>query len=136
LVSAWNVGELEQMALPPCHVMHQYMVLEGKLNCAVTQRSADCFLGIPFNIASYALLTHMIAQVCGLGVGELIFNLGNTHIYTNHLEQVKEQLGRTPYPLPKLELNPAIKDIDSFKFEDIKLIDYKCHPVIKGEVAV
>ena len=114
IISAWNVDELDQMALPPCHVMSQFYVSKGKLSCHMYQRSVDVFLGLPFNIASYALLTHMVAHVCGLEVGELIISTGDTHIYSNHVEQVKEQLSREPYPLPTLWLNPNIKDIDSF----------------------
>lgn len=136
LVTAWNPGELDWMALPPCHVLFQFYVADGKLSCQLYQRSADLFLGVPFNIASYALLTHMIAQVCGLDVGEFIHTFGDVHIYLNHIEQVKEQLSREPFPLPRLWLNPDIKNIDDFTMDDIQLLDYKSHPPIKAEVAV
>jgi thymidylate synthase len=136
ILSAWNVGDLSDMALPPCHVMSQYYVNNGKLSCHMYQRSVDVFLGLPFNIASYALLTHMIAQVCGLSVGELIISTGDTHIYQDHVEQVKEQLAREPYPQSKLWLNPEIKDIDKFTMDDIKLIDYQSHGPIKAKMAV
>jgi thymidylate synthase len=137
IISAWNVGELDQMALPPCHVMSQYYVSkDGKLSCHFVMRSCDLFLGAPFNIASYALLTHMIAQVCDLNVGELIVSTGDTHIYTNHIEQVKEQLTREPLPPPKLWLNPEIKGIDKFTMNDIKLIGYESHPPIKAPMAI
>lgn len=136
LVSAWNVGEINKMALPPCHILFQFYVEDGKLSCQLYQRSADVFLGVPFNIASYALLTHMIAQVCNLDVGEFIHTFGDAHIYTNHFEQVKLQLSREPYSLPKLELNKDIKNIFDFKYEDIKIVDYKSHPVIKGDVSI
>lgn len=136
IVSAWNVGELEKMALPPCHILFQFHVSEGKLSCQLYQRSADIFLGVPFNIASYSLLTMMVAQVCGLEPGEFIHTLGDAHIYNNHIEQVKLQLTRTPYPLPKMKLNPEIKNIFDFKYEDFELTDYKAHPHIKGEVSV
>ena len=137
IISAWNVGELEQMALPPCHVMSQFYVSTGgKLSCHMYQRSVDVFLGLPFNIASYALLTHMIAQVCDLTVGELVISTGDTHVYANHVDQVKAQLTREPYPLPTLWLNPEIKDIDKFTMNDIKLIGYESHSSIKAEMAV
>lgn len=136
LVSAWNVGEINKMALPPCHILFQFYVANNKLSCQLYQRSADIFLGVPFNIASYALLTHMIAQVCDLEVGEFIHTFGDVHIYTNHFEQVKLQLSREPYSLPKLELNKDIKNIFDFKYEDIKIVDYKSHPVIKGDVSI
>lgn len=136
ILSAWNVGELDQMALPPCHVMSQFYVSNGKLSCHMYQRSVDVFLGLPFNIASYALLTHMIAQVCDLGVGELIISTGDTHIYKNHVDQVNEQLSREEYPLPALSINPEIKDIDKFSMDDIMLVDYECHASIKAEMAV
>jgi len=136
IVSAWNVGDIPNMALAPCHTMFQFYVVNGKLSCQLYQRSCDSFLGMPFNIASYALLTHMIAQVCDLGVGDFIHTFGDLHIYSNHREQLKEQLSRTPYPMTKLLLNPEVKDIDSFKFEDIKLENYQHHPAIKGKVAI
>lgn len=137
IVSAWNVGELDQMALPPCHVMSQYYVSkDDKLSCHMYQRSVDVFLGLPFNIASYALLTHMLAQVTGMDVGELIISTGDTHIYKDHIPQVNEQLKREEYSLPTLWLNPDINDIDNFKMEDIKLNDYKCHDTIKANMAV
>lgn len=137
ILSAWNVGELEQMALPPCHVMSQYYVSStGTLSCHMYQRSVDVFLGLPFNIASYALLTHMIAQVCNLEAGELIISTGDTHVYENHWDQVREQLSREPYPLPYLHLNPKIKDITQFKMEDIDLRGYQSHGTIRAEMAV
>lgn len=137
IVSAWNVGELDEMALPPCHVMSQYYVSKDKkLSCHMYQRSVDVFLGLPFNIASYALLTHMIAQVCGLGVGELIISTGDTHIYNDHIEQVNEQLRREAYIPPTLWLNPEIKDINKFTMEDIKLNNYQSHDTIKAKMAV
>ena len=136
IVSSWNVADIPNMALAPCHTMFQFYVVNGKLSCQLYQRSCDSFLGMPFNIASYALLTHMIAQVCGLGVGDFVHTFGDLHIYSNHREQLKEQLSRTPYPMPKLVLNPEIKDIDSFTFEDIKLENYQHHPAIKGKVAI
>lgn len=136
LVSAWNVGEVEQMALPPCHIVFQFYVANNKLSCQLYQRSADVFLGVPFNIASYALLTEMIAQVCGLEPGEFIHTLGDAHLYSNHLDQARLQLSRMPYELPKLVLNPEVKDIFDFKYEDIKIENYVSHPHIKAEVAV
>ncbi len=136
IVSAWNVAELEEMALRPCHCLFQFYVRNGKLSCQLYQRSADAFLGVPFNIASYALLTHMIAQVCDLKVGEFVHTFGDLHIYKNHLEQVKLQLTREPRPLPLLVLNGAIKDIDDFALDDIMISGYDPHPAIKGEVAV
>jgi thymidylate synthase len=136
LVSAWNVGEVEQMALPPCHIVFQFYVANNKLSCQLYQRSADVFLGVPFNIASYALLTEMIAQVCGLEAGEFIHTLGDAHLYLNHLDQARLQLSRMPYELPKLVLNPEVKDIFDFKYEDIKIENYVSHPHIKAEVAV
>lgn len=137
IVSAWNPAQIEQMALPPCHCFFQFDVTpDGKLNCMLYQRSCDMFLGVPFNIASYSLLTLMIAQVCGLKPGEFVHTLGNAHIYSNHFEQVKLQLTREPLPLPQVRLNPNVKNIDDFKFEDIELIDYQSHGVIKGDVAV
>lgn len=136
LVSAWNVGEVEQMALPPCHIVFQFYVANNKLSCQLYQRSADVFLGVPFNIASYALLTEMIAQVCGLKAGEFIHTLGDAHLYLNHLDQARLQLSRMPYELPKLVLNPEVKDIFDFTYEDIKIENYVSHPHIKAEVAV
>jgi thymidylate synthase len=138
IVTAWNPAELPQMALAPCHTMFQFYVRNGKLSCQLYQRSADLFLGVPFNIASYALLTHMVAQVCGLEVGEFVHSFGDCHIYSNHVEQVKEQLTRDPlkYALPKLELNTEIKDLFKFQFCDIVLKDYVSYPAIKGKVSV
>lgn len=137
ILSAWNVGELDQMALPPCHVMSQFYVNnKNELSCHMYQRSVDVFLGLPFNIASYALLTHMIAHVCDLKVGDLIISMGDTHIYTNHIAQVREQLSRVTHPAPKLYLNPDIKDINKFTMDDIQLIDYTSHGPIKAAMAV
>jgi thymidylate synthase len=136
IITAWNVDELDKMALPPCHVLAQFYVSNGKLSCHMYQRSVDVFLGLPFNIASYALLTHMIAQVCDLKVGELIISTGDTHIYSNHIEQVKEQLSREEYPLPLLFLDPKIKNIDKFSMDDILLFDYQSHGTIKADMAV
>jgi thymidylate synthase len=136
IVSAWNVADIEQMALPPCHVLFQFYVADGKLSCQLYQRSADVFLGVPFNIASYALLTMMIAQVCDLQPGEFIHTFGDAHIYLNHLEQVYLQLSREPRPLPTMRLNPTIKDIFAFKYEDFQLLNYNPHPAIKAPVAV
>jgi thymidylate synthase len=136
IVSAWNVGMIPQMALPPCHAFFQFYVADGKLSCQLYQRSADIFLGVPFNIASYALLTHMIAQVCDLQVGEFIHTLGDAHLYTNHLEQAQLQLTRDLRELPQLKINPAVKDIFEFKFEDFSLEGYDPHPHIKAAVAV
>lgn len=136
LVSAWNVGELDKMALPPCHIMFQFYVANGRLSCQMYQRSADIFLGVPFNIASYSLLLLMVAQVTGLKPGEFVHTFGDAHIYLNHIDQVKLQLTRTPFPLPQMVLNPEIKDIFAFKFEDIQLINYQSHPGIKGEISV
>lgn len=136
ILTAWNVGELEKMALPPCHTFSQFYVRNNKLSCLMYQRSADFFLGVPFNIASYSLLTHMIAQVCDLDVGEFIHTIGDAHIYLNHVDQVKEQLVREEYPLPELIINKEIKDIDSFKMSDFELSNYKCHPSIKAPMAV
>jgi len=136
IVSAWNVGELHEMALPPCHLLFQFYVYSGKLSCQLYQRSADCFLGVPFNIASYALLTHMIAQVCDLEVGEFIHTFGDAHIYSNHFEQVELQLSRECKELPTLELNKDIDNIFDFKYEDINIKNYNPHPTIKGKVAV
>ncbi|MEE1943656.1 thymidylate synthase [Pedobacter sp. KR3-3] len=136
IVSAWNVAEVENMALPPCHAFFQFYVAEGKLSCQLYQRSADIFLGVPFNIASYALLTMMVAQVCGLQYGDFIHTLGDAHLYNNHIEQARLQLSREPRPLPTMEINPAVKDIFDFKYEDFTLKDYDPHPHIKGVVAV
>lgn len=136
IVSAWNVAELPQMALMPCHSLFQFYVADGRLSCQLYQRSADVFLGVPFNIASYALLTHMIAQVCQLQPGDFVHTFGDVHIYRNHVEQVKLQLSRTPFPLPTLQLNPAITDLFSFQFEDIEILNYQCHPAIKAPVAI
>lgn len=136
LVVAFNPGDVEQMALPPCHAFFQFYVAHGRLSCQLYQRSADVFLGVPFNIASYALLTHMVAQVCQLEVGDFIHTLGDAHLYKNHLEQTHLQLSRSHFPLPTLHLNPAIKNINDFKFEDIEIRNYQFHPGIKGEVAV
>ena len=136
IVSAWNVGELSEMALMPCHTIFQFYVADGRLSCQLYQRSADTFLGVPFNIASYALLTLMMAQVCNLEPGEFIHTFGDVHIYNNHLDQVNLQLSRKPYPLPKMNLNKEVKDIFSFRYEDFELQDYHCHPGIKAPVAV
>ena len=136
LVSAWNPAEVDNMALPPCHCLFQFYVAEGKLSCQLYQRSADIFLGVPFNIASYALLTRMIAQVTGLEAGEFIHTFGDAHLYSNHLEQVETQLAREPYPLPTMKLNPEVKSLFDFRFEDFELLDYQCHPHIKAPVAV
>jgi thymidylate synthase len=136
IVSAWNVAEIENMALPPCHAFFQFYVADGKLSCQLYQRSADIFLGVPFNIASYALLTMMVAQVCDLEAGDFIHTFGDAHIYNNHLEQVKLQLSRDPKPLPTMKINPEVKDIFDFKFEDFELLNYEAHPHIKGVVAV
>lgn len=136
IVSAWNVAELPEMALMPCHVLFQFYVAGGKLSCQLYQRSADVFLGVPFNIASYALLTMMMAQVCGLEAGEFIHTFGDVHLYSNHIEQAKLQLTRKPYPLPVMKLNTAVKDIFSFQFEDYTLENYQSHPAIKAPVAV
>ncbi|MDD4928896.1 MAG: thymidylate synthase [Gallionella sp.] len=136
IVSAWNVGELDQMALAPCHAFFQFYVSDGKLSCQLYQRSADIFLGVPFNIASYALLTMMMAQVCDLKPGDFVHTLGDAHLYLNHLEQTNLQLSREPNPLPVMHINPEVKDILSFKFEDFTLEGYDPHPAIKGQVAV
>jgi thymidylate synthase len=136
IVSAWNVSELDKMALPPCHIMFQFYVADGKLSCQLYQRSADIFIGVPFNIASYALLTHMIAQVTGLKPGDFIHTLGDAHIYLNHLEQVKLQLAREPYKLPGIVINPAITDILKFSYDDFTLTDYMAHPHIKGNISL
>ena len=136
IVSAWNVGELDKMNLPPCHILIQFYVADGKLSCQLYQRSADVFLGVPFNIASYALLTLMMAQVTNLQPGDFVHTFGDVHIYNNHLEQVKLQLTREPFSLPIMKINPEIKNIFDFKFEDFELVNYQAHPHIKGEVAV
>ncbi len=136
IVSAWNVGEIENMALPPCHAFFQFYVADGKLSCQLYQRSADIFLGVPFNIASYALLTHMLAQVCGLQVGDFVHTLGDAHIYLNHLDQVQLQLSREFRPLPQLKINPAVTDLFDFVFDDFEIIGYDPHPGIKATVAV
>ena len=136
IISAWNVAELPQMALMPCHTIFQFYIAEGKLSCQLYQRSADVFLGVPFNIASYALLTMMVAQVCDLQLGDFIHTFGDVHIYNNHLEQVQLQLSRQPLALPVMKLNPAVKDIFNFKFEDFSLENYQFHPAIKAPVAV
>ena len=136
IVSAWNVGEIEQMALPPCHTMFQFFVQEGELSCQLYQRSADLFLGVPFNIASYALLTLMVAQVCDLKPGTFVHTFGDLHLYANHLDQAKLQLTREPRPLPKMKLNPTVKNIHDFKFEDFELVGYDPHPGIKAPIAV
>jgi thymidylate synthase len=136
IVSAWNVADVDQMALPPCHCLFQFYVAEGKLSCQLYQRSADIFLGVPFNIASYALLTMMLAQVCDLEAGEFIHSFGDAHLYSNHMEQVDEQLSRTPMSLPMMKINPDIKDIFGFTFDDFELIGYESHAHIAGKVAV
>lgn len=136
IVSAWNVSKISEMRLPPCHMMFQFYVANGKLSCMLYQRSCDMFLGVPFNIASYALLTMMLAQVCDLEPGEFVHTLGDTHIYHNHFEQVKEQLRREPLPLPTMKLNPQVKDINDFKYEDFTLENYECYGAIKAQVAV
>lgn len=136
IVTAWNPAEVDEMALPPCHCLFQFNVMDGKLNCQLYQRSADIFLGVPFNIASYALLTMMMAQVCGLEAGDFVHTLGDAHIYLNHLEQCRLQLTREPRPLPRMAINPAVKDIFGFDYADFTLQDYNPHPHIKGEVSV
>ena len=136
IVSAWNPADVDDMALPPCHCLFQFHVANGKLSCQLYQRSADIFLGVPFNIASYALLVHMMAQVCDLEVGDFVHTFGDAHIYSNHFEQVELQLSREPMPLPTLTLNPDVKEIDGFSYEDVKIVGYKSHPHIAGKVAV
>lgn len=137
ILTAWNPGELSEMALPPCHILAQFYVnSKNELSCQMYQRSNDMFLGCPFNIASYSLLTHMIAQVCGLGVGEFVHTTGDAHIYLNHIDQVTEQLSRTPYPLPTLKINPEVKDIDSFTVDDFELVGYQSHATITAKMAV
>lgn len=136
IVSAWNVGELDKMALPPCHLLFQFYVANGRLSCQMYQRSADIFIGVPFNIASYALLTMMVAQVCGLKPGEFVHTLGDAHIYLNHTDQVKLQMKREPYKLPVMKINPDVRDIFNFRFEDFVLDGYEAHPHIKGDIAV
>jgi thymidylate synthase len=136
IVSAWNVAELPEMALMPCHALFQFYVADGKLSCQLYQRSADVFLGVPFNIASYALLTMMVAQVCDLQAGEFVHTFGDVHLYNNHIEQAKLQLSRTPFALPQMKINPAVKNIFDFKFEDFELVNYAFHPHIKAPVAV
>ncbi len=136
IVSAWNVGEIDNMALPPCHAFFQFYVADGKLSCQLYQRSADIFLGVPFNIASYALLTMMMAQVVGLQPGDFVHTLGDAHLYSNHLEQVELQLSREPYAAPQMKINADVDDLFAFRFEDFELLDYQCHPHIKAPVAV
>lgn len=136
IVSGWNVAEISNMALPPCHCLFQFYVAEGRLSCQLYQRSADIFLGVPFNIASYALLTHMIAQVVGLKLGDFVHTLGDAHLYLNHLEQAREQLSRTPYPLPTMQINPTVNSIFDFQYEDFNVINYQCHPRISAPIAV
>ncbi|MDQ3118030.1 MAG: thymidylate synthase [Verrucomicrobiota bacterium] len=136
IVSAWNPAEIEQMALPPCHVLFQFYARHGELSCQLYQRSADLFLGVPFNIASYALLTMLIAQVCGLKPGEFVHTFGDLHLYRNHLDQAREQLSRRCRPLPRMQLNPAVKEIDAFRFEDFTLLGYDPHPAIRALIAV
>lgn len=136
IVSAWNVAEIDKMALPPCHAFFQFYVANGKLSCQLYQRSADIFLGVPFNIASYALLTMMVAQVSGLSAGEFVHTLGDAHLYSNHLEQVDEQLSRAPLPLPTMRINPDVKDLFGFAYDDFRLLDYQAHPHISAPVAV
>jgi thymidylate synthase len=136
IVSAWNVGEIEQMALPPCHALFQFYVAQGRLSCQLYQRSADIFLGVPFNIASYALLLMMVAQVCELQPGDFVHTFGDAHLYNNHIEQARLQLTRRPYPLPRMQLNPQVRSIFDFKYEDFALLDYQAHPHIKAEISV
>lgn len=136
IVSAWNVGDVQAMALPPCHLLFQFYVNDGQLSCQLYQRSADVFLGVPFNIASYSLLTLMVAQVCNLEPGEFVHSFGDLHLYNNHVEQAKLQLTRQPYPLPRIKINPEITSIFDFTYEDFELVDYQCHPHIKAVVSV
>jgi len=136
IVSAWNVGDLDKMNLPPCHLLFQFYVNEGRLSCQLYQRSADIFLGVPFNIASYALLTMMVAQVTGLKAGDFVHTFGDAHIYNNHFDQVELQLSRTPFPLPQMKINTDVKSIFDFKYDDFELVNYQCHPHIKGEVSI
>ncbi len=136
LVSAWNVADLPRMALAPCHLLFQFYVIDGELSCQLYQRSADVFLGLPFNIASYALLTMMLAQVCDLRPAEFVWTGGDCHLYSNHVEQADLQLSRAPLPLPQLQINPQVRDLDAFRYEDFTLLDYQCHPAIKAKVAV
>lgn len=136
IVSAWNVGDLDNMNLPPCHLLFQFYVNEGRLSCQLYQRSADIFLGVPFNIASYALLTMMVAQVTELKAGDFVHTFGDAHIYNNHFDQVDLQLSRTPFPLPQMKINPDVKSIFGFKYDDFELVNYQCHPHIKGEVSI
>ena len=136
IVSAWNVAEIGEMALPPCHALFQFYVASGELSCQIYQRSADLFLGVPFNIASYALLTHMIAHITGLQVGDLVHTLGDAHVYLNHIEQVSQQLARSPFKPPRLELDPSVREIDAFRSRHIRLLNYRHHPAIKAPIAV
>jgi thymidylate synthase len=136
IITAWNPGEVDKMALPPCHALFQFYIANGRLSCQLYQRSADVFLGVPFNIASYALLTMMVAQVCGLGLGDFVHTLGDAHLYTNHLEKARLQLTRSPYPLPQLHINATVKSIFDFRYNDFDLTDYQSHPSIKAEIAV
>ena len=136
IVSAWNVADVENMALPPCHAFFQFYVADGKLSCQLYQRSADIFLGVPFNIASYALLTMMVAQVTGLEAGDFVHTLGDAHLYSNHMEQTELQLSREPFPLPIMKINPNVKSIFDYSFEDFELVGYEAHPHIKGMVAI
>lgn len=136
IVSAWNVADVDRMALPPCHTLFQFFVAEGRLSCQLYQRSADIFLGVPFNIASYALLTMMVAQVTGYRPGEFVHTFGDAHLYCNHLEQAHTQLAREPLPLPEMRINPAVTDLFGFRYEDFELVNYQCHPAIKAPIAV
>ncbi len=136
IVSAWNIAEIERMALPPCHVLFQFYIARGALSCQLYQRSADVFLGVPFNIASYALLTQMVAQVCNLAPGDFVHTLGDAHLYLNHLEQAKLQLTRQPFTLPQMRINPTIVSINDFKFEDFELLNYQSHPLIKADISI